>query len=301
MLERLPMSDMLHIAVLGDLHGHFTLAYRVLKRWEREHARTLDLILQVGDLGAFPPPFRLDKATKRFAEHDPDELGFAVYYAGEPEAEEVLGDEASDERRIAADMVFIKGNHEDFEFLAEHAGSEPVEVDVFGKIKYLAGGGRFTFERDEHALTIGALGGIADGLGGPGLSEVSENYTRKEIRKLRKGGKLDVLLSHEPPFGAAACIHPRFAEAGSPDVLALLRELDPSFHFCGHYHEPGCELELQGRTRSFQLNAVSFLKPARLNPGCIGILRWAGRSAVDFTLLAEPWLREYTRHTFRSL
>jgi hypothetical protein len=72
------MSNMLHIAVLGDLHGHFPLAYRVLKRWEREHARTLDLILQVGDLGAFPPPFRLDKATKRFAEHDSDELGLAV-------------------------------------------------------------------------------------------------------------------------------------------------------------------------------------------------------------------------------
>jgi hypothetical protein len=66
-------------------------------------------------------------------------------------------------------------------------------------------------------------------------------------------------------------------------------------------YEPGCELELSGRTRSFQLNAVSFLKPARLNPGCIGILRWAGRSPVDFTLVAEPWLREYTRRTFRSL
>lgn len=297
------MTNMLHIAVLGDLHGHFTLAYRVLKRWEQEHARPLDLILQVGDLGAFPPPFRLDKATKRFAAEDPDELGFSVYYAGEAEAEEVLGPEALDERRIAADLVFIKGNHEDFEFLAEHAGPDPVEVDVFGKIKYLASGRRFCFTRDEHSLTIGALGGIADGLGGPGVSEVSENYTSNEIRKLRKGGKLDVLLSHEPPLGAARCIHQRYANAGSPEVLALLRELKPSFHFCGHYHEPGCELELPGpgTTRSFQLNAVNFLAPARLNPGCIGILRWAEREPVGFELLAEPWLREYTRHTFRSL
>jgi hypothetical protein len=94
------MSDMLHIAVLGDLHGHFTLAYRVLKRWEREHSLTLDLVLQVGDLGAFPPPFRLDKATKRFAEHDSDELGFAVYHAGEAEAEEVLGAEAPETLRV---------------------------------------------------------------------------------------------------------------------------------------------------------------------------------------------------------
>src|SRR5262245_11559286 len=107
------MREALHIAVLGDLHGHFTLAYRVLKRWEREAGQTLDLVLQVVDLGAFPPPFKLDSATRRFAERDPDELGFAEYYEGSPEADEILGPDAPDERRIAADMVFIKGNHED--------------------------------------------------------------------------------------------------------------------------------------------------------------------------------------------
>jgi hypothetical protein len=53
----------LHVAVLGDVHGHLSLAFRVLRRWEQETGVRLDLALQVGDLGAFPPPFRLDKAT----------------------------------------------------------------------------------------------------------------------------------------------------------------------------------------------------------------------------------------------
>lgn len=295
------MSDVLHIAVLGDLHGHFTLAYRVLARWQREHGQPLDLILQVGDLGAYPPPFRLDKATKRFAEHDPDELGFAAYYQGEPEAEAILGPDAPDEQRIDAPMVFIKGNHEDFEFLAEHAADEPVAVDPFEKIHYLASGARFTFERRGHSLTIGALGGIADGLGGPGRSEISPHYTTSEVRRLRKGGPLDVLLSHEPALGSAGCVHPRFEGAGSREVLELLRELSPAHHFCGHYHERGQALDVPGSSHSHILNAVNFLRPSRLNPGCIGILRWSGREPVGFEFLDPPWLKQYTRHNFRHL
>jgi hypothetical protein len=295
------MQDALHIAVLGDLHGHFTLAYRVLKRWERENGVPLDLILQVGDLGAFPPPFRLDPATLRFAERDPDELGFAEYYEGSPEADEILGSDAPPERRIEADMVFIRGNHEDFEFLASiPAEDDPVPVDAHGKIRYLASGARFTFTRGPHAITIGALGGISDD-GRPGKAPISPYYTAAEVRRLRNGGAVDVLLSHEPAEDSAACIHPKYTGAGSPDVLALVRELEPRFHFCGHYHEPGQPLDVPKDTQSYMLNAVSFLKPHRLNPGCIGILRWAGRAPLGFGLLDAPWLRDFTRATFRHL
>lgn len=295
------MRDALHIAILGDLHGHFTLAYRVLERWERETGATLDLILQVGDLGAFPPPFKLDPATLRFAEHDPDELGFAQYYEGSPEADEILGPDAPPERRIEADMVFIRGNHEDFEFLASiPVEDEPVAVDCHGKIGYLAGGARFTFARGSHAITMGALGGISDD-GRPGADSVSPYYTANEVRRLRNGGPVDVLLSHEPAAGSAAGIHPKYAGAGSPEVLALVRDLKPRFHFCGHYHEAGQPLEVPGETRSYMLNAVNFLRPHRLNPGCIGILRWAERAPLGFEILDAPWVREFTRATFRYL
>lgn len=44
-----------NIAVLGDLHGHQTLAYRLLQRWEREHGQRVHLILRRPAIWA---PFR---------------------------------------------------------------------------------------------------------------------------------------------------------------------------------------------------------------------------------------------------
>jgi hypothetical protein len=299
----LGVADALHLAVLGDVHGHLTLAFRVLCRWERETSHRLDLALQVGDLGAFPPPFRLDKATKRFAEKDPDELGFADYYEGGSDAEEVFGDGADDARRFDANLVFIKGNHEDFEFLAEVAGGErePVPVDAFGRVRYLPSGSRWAFARRGITITIGALGGIADE-DRPGSSPESPFYTAAEVRHLRAdGARLDVLLSHEPPRGAAREIHPKYADSGSPEVRALVRELAPAYHFCGHYHEIGTRLAAPDGTRSYQLNAVGFSRPATLNPGCIGVLRWASATDHDFTLLDAPWLAEYTKWSYRAL
>jgi hypothetical protein len=177
-----------------------------------------------------------------------------------------------------------------------------VPVDAFGRVRYLPGGSRWTFTRRGISLTIGALGGIADEDGRPGTSPVSPFYTAADVRHLRgDGSPLDVLLSHEPPRGAAAQIHPKYEDTGSPEVRALLREVGARYHFCGHYHEPGTKLVAPDGTRSHQLNAVSFARPARLNPGCVGVLRWASDSEHDFTFLDAPWLAEYTKWTYRGL
>ena len=84
-------------------------------------------------------------------------------------------------------------------------------------------------------------------------------------------------------------------------VVRLIRELRPTYHFAGHYHEPGQRLAAAGETRSYELNAVNFLRPHRLNPGCIGVLRWAGPDESAFTFVDAPWLDEYTRSNYRYL
>jgi hypothetical protein len=172
------VSAPLYIAVLGDVHGHLTLAFRILRRWQDETGNALDLILQVGDLGAFPPPFRLDDATRRFAERDRDELGFAEYHDGGPEAAEVFGPDALPHRALAAEMWFIKGNHEDFVFLDEvSAGATaPAPVDAFGAVRYLPSGRVYEFAQRDRIVRIGVLGGISD-RGRPGHDPVSEFYT----------------------------------------------------------------------------------------------------------------------------
>lgn len=150
-----------YIAILGDLHGHITLAYRLLKRWEVEHNKVFSTIFQVGDFGAYPPPFRADKATMRFYEKDRDELSFVDYQQGSDEAAEILGEHALSHRRISADLFFIKGNHEDFEYLDSlpQPGPYPPSVDVYGKIFYLESGTVLPIQDGEHEFRVAALGG----------------------------------------------------------------------------------------------------------------------------------------------
>ncbi|MDI1442668.1 metallophosphoesterase [Polyangium sp. 6x1] len=294
----------LNIAILGDTHGHLTLAYRILKRWQEEEGQRIDLILQVGDFGAFPPPYRLDKATKRFAESDPDELGFTAYFQGEPEAEEILGPDAAEHRRIDADTIFIRGNHEDFSYLCELAGADegPVPVDAFDRIHYLKSGVPFTYEKDGHSLRIAGLGGIADEDGNPVKNDGGECYTRQDVKRLfALKERLDVFLSHEPPLDAAIGIHPKYAGAGSRAAREFIQNFQPTYHFCGHYHEEGQEIFFTSTTRSYHMNAVGFWRPHRLNPGCIGILQWQGARAIGMSFLDAPWLKEYTKSTYRYL
>ncbi|MGQ0702351.1 MAG: metallophosphoesterase, partial [Gemmatimonadales bacterium] len=98
----------MRIAVVGDVHGHLALLYAILGRWRRETGKPIHLILQVGDLGAFDPGSRLDRATQRHAQSDPEELGFGEFAGPNPPA--TLLDPRPP-------LVFIPGNHEDFELL----------------------------------------------------------------------------------------------------------------------------------------------------------------------------------------
>src|SRR5215213_10164757 len=78
-----------HILIVGDRHGRILPAFRLAMLWEREHGIRLDGLLQVGDLGYFPDPTRLDKATARHAA-DPLELGASLVVEPNREADEVF-------------------------------------------------------------------------------------------------------------------------------------------------------------------------------------------------------------------
>ncbi|GHO42027.1 metallophosphatase family protein [Ktedonospora formicarum] len=70
----------MNIAIFSDLHGRLLLAFQLCRRWQRETGENIDLILQAGDVGAFSDVQRLDKATRRYAEQDPTELGFLEHF-----------------------------------------------------------------------------------------------------------------------------------------------------------------------------------------------------------------------------
>jgi hypothetical protein len=95
--------------IFGVLHGRILPAFRQAMAWEREHG-----LLQVGDLGHFPDPSRLDKATARHAADDPLELGTCLVVHPNREADETLqGNDGP-----PPPLWFTAGNHEDFDALA---------------------------------------------------------------------------------------------------------------------------------------------------------------------------------------
>ncbi|TGO02260.1 hypothetical protein PN36_27780 [Candidatus Thiomargarita nelsonii] len=59
-------------------------------------------------MGAFPNPFKLDDATQKYAQIDPDELGFHKFCTQTEESEFYLA------RQNTPSTYFIRGNHEDF-------------------------------------------------------------------------------------------------------------------------------------------------------------------------------------------
>ncbi len=303
------MVRYINIAVLGDLHGRLTLAYRLLRRWEREHRERISLILQVGDFGAFPTPVPAKRSTASAEESGAWERvsegsEFAEYWRGTAEADAVFSPHAPVETRIEAPTIFIKGEREDLEFLdGLRAFDGPVPVDANRRIQYLPNARVWRFDHPSFPLSMAGLGGpaVEDGATAMhrtacfgacrGLSEV------ERVRAARS--KPDILLTHEVPFGSAGNVSSELAQAGRVDIRRLIEDVRPTFHFCGHLHRAGARLSVPSPTRSYALNAVGFDNHSRLRAGCMGILRWAGSGKGEFRFVTDAWLGEYTQNNYR--
>jgi hypothetical protein len=293
-----------NVAVFADLHGKILLCFKLCARWEQETGEKIDLILQCGDAGIFPDPSRLDKATRKHAGEDPEELGYFHHFArreGElrpfalagrrREAEAVLG-------RTGHNLVFVRGNHEDHAFLdaLELGAAGPAfPVDAYSRLYCLKTAEVFEFRAGGQALRILGIGHIGAGGGGdPGAARKPEP-ARSEERLLTllcadRPPAVDVLVTHQPPD----CEYVRLA----------LDALKPRYHFFGHVRGArGPVLDSNGVTLSAKVESLGWAdEPGRpLRPGVMGLLRWRGPDHHSFAVLDEPWLREYTARTWRYL
>ncbi len=64
------------IALFSDIHGKFLLPFKLVDLYQQETGNRIDLILQCGDMGAYPSLENMDKATLKHAKYDRDEFGF---------------------------------------------------------------------------------------------------------------------------------------------------------------------------------------------------------------------------------
>jgi Calcineurin-like phosphoesterase. len=249
------------LAVFGDVHGALDAMYWCVRRFEEKHRVRVVGVLQVGDMGVFPDLARLDQATWKRAKEDPTELGAADYVSGK--------------KRATHPTWFVRGNHEDFDFLMRrrnrcidpygmihHVYVGPVTVSSGGERCVVAGLGgvededRFKLSAESRRVNRGGMEGWGRRIGE--LHRYSayrwKYITHRELDDLSKlvEGEVDVLLTHEGPAGYFQDADSR----GSLIVRRVVERLQPRYHFFGHHGGRfGADYEFWvGRTRSILLN-----------------------------------------------
>jgi DNA repair exonuclease SbcCD nuclease subunit len=195
----------IHLAIFGDTHGHLRLMFQLCRLWQMHHGIILDAILQCGDLGYFPDPDRLDKATKRYVRKDREELGFRYLDPG-PDGERDTRLEAmllgpTGELAwgtVRCPVFFCHGNHEDFQSLSELDGRGACStVDRYGRIHWI---------RPGHVAVVAGLHVAALG-GGVEPEPGKEDPDAHTLKTVDPGAverliseHLDLMLTHNEHF-----------------------------------------------------------------------------------------------------
>ena len=269
------------IAFIGDVHGRVYHALAAVLSLQARLQDKLDLIIQVGDLGAFPDPERLDEATQRYAERDPSELHFSHLLG----AKGALARQLSAARaRLPGPIYFIRGNHEDMAWLAglrNESRAESTPVDPFDLLHYVEDGAVVDFG----GFRVAFLGGVEYG---------AEAGTRIEGEALDKlsavaPGSVDLLVTHDAPYGVAVGFSG--STQGSQKISDLLKVLQPAYHVAGHYHHMIGPTSY-GRTTYIGLAS---LFPGRrggapLQDGSLALLDTA---RAELRFVTDGWLKDF--------
>jgi hypothetical protein len=275
--------------VFGDLHGRILPAFRLACAYARECERPVAGLLQVGDLGYFPDPGRLDSATKRHAERDPLELGAQDIAEPSKLADEVFADPDCPEV-----LWFTAGNHEDFDALHERAAASAAvdfAVDAYGRVRCIRDGAVAVLPDD---LRVGALWGVDSQQPNARRRVPPAGYIKPRCATQLAGRTFDVLLTHDSPAEVV------FPLSGSEEITALIQLAQPAFAFFGHYDSDIREVEGDFRaTRVYHLHGFELRhRGGCAEPASVGALTW-NADGRQFEYLDDDWLRTFTRHNWR--
>jgi Icc-related predicted phosphoesterase len=272
------------IAFVGDVHGRMFHALAALVMLQERLQRRFEFIVQVGDLG-FPDPARGDEASQRYLAVDPAEgdLGRFLQAAGA-----LAGMLRRVRERLGEPVHFVRGNHEDFDWLRNLAvdpATGTASADRLDLLHYVPDGAVL----DIDGFRIAFLGGVEELPGEPAID-------REAYEALMSGppGSIDLLVTHEGPYGSGT-LHSG-ETAGSPMMSRLLECLQPRFHVFGHMHQlsgptafgPTTYLGLDGLVAS----AIWHPEARGLKPGSLGLLDTA---SGNLTPVTDPWLADFPK------
>jgi predicted phosphodiesterase len=209
------------ICAVGDIHGLMDRMYADVLAFEEHLGRRFDWVLHVGDFGIWPDPGRVDRATRKHGE------------AGD------FADWLHARRPAPRRTVFIKGNHEDFDWLESQASNE-----ILPNLFYLPNG--WTMDLVDEASGIVRVGGVGGCYGPSDYASQSRqlkgydrrHYTRDEVERLSARDRIDIVLTHDAPAGVNFPRHNRgrgfVSRAEGLDTM--IARLSPRVCFFGHHH-----------------------------------------------------------------
>jgi predicted phosphodiesterase len=227
------------LCIAGDAHGRLDRMYSDILAFEVQLCLRFDAVLHVGDLGIWPDASCVDRATR---EHDG--VGdFPAWLAAKKQA--------------PRSTYFIKGNHEDFEWLERQQSRE-----ILPGLTYLPNG---------RILDIGGVivGGIGGCFGPSNYDRPSQDlrgiarrhFTRDEVEAVCQQRGIDILLLHDAPGGVEfAKSHPFHGErrytSNASGLRTAVLKVKPQICFFGHHHVR-LDADVDG-VRCVGLNAISY-------------------------------------------
>lgn len=283
----------MRIALFADIHGKILLPFKLCHLYQQETGNTIDVILQCGDIGAFPNLDSLDKATIRHARNDRDELGFHDDFTIENQTIKQFLEE------LDLHMICVRGNHEDHEFLNELEQQETdnsrFPIDCYNRVWVCKSGipQLVETENKEQSLSFIGVGRIGDRKGRSNQKFIQE-YEQKIIKKLLKTkDAFDLLITHDKDDGSQRGY-------GMAEIRNLLDNVLFQHHFYGHTGEPfNCVTDDNGITQSCKIKELEFNESGVLPEGCMVILEKLGDEAFNMEVVSTALTNKLTKFNWK--
>ncbi|MGI4872724.1 MAG: metallophosphoesterase [Janthinobacterium lividum] len=281
----------MRVALLADVHGKVLLPFKLVDLYQQETGQKVDVILQCGDLGAYPDLETLDKATVKHAQKDRDELGFHDDFTVEkPEIKQLLD-------RLDLQMLCVRGNHEDHDYLDQLESQHPQEsmfpIDVYKRVWVCKTGLPQQFRAGEEVLSFVGVGRIGDRKHRPDKRFI-QDYERQVLKKLLKSSAVfEVLLTHDKDDASQRGY-------GMAEIRELLDNMPFQYHFHGHTSEPfSRELDVNGVTTSVKIKELEFEPGGVLPAGCMVVLEKTG-AELTLTVVDTRLTNKLPKHGWRT-
>lgn len=271
------------IAFIGDIHGRIFHAIATIITWQIINNQKFDMIIQVGDFGAYP---RIDDAmvNNKFVLEDATELDFSKYINADLGLQKDL---RYLRQHLNCPIHFIRGNHEDFQWLnlISENGTKITAIDKLDLIRYIPDG---TVE-DFNGIRLAFFGGIETN------KEESRAINCKAYNNLIKNklGNIDILVTHDSPYGTGISFTGEVQ--GSKKVTELVKVIQPKYLIAGHYHHMIGPQEI-GKTKYLGLNIL--IPPLRKDKsGCVqqGSIAVLDTTKGSIEFVKDSWLSQINK------